>query len=393
MKTIEQLDLANQRVLMRVDFNVPLDDGVVDDNFRIQAALPTIKYCLNQNAAVVLMSHLGRPKGKVVPELTMLPVAEELEALLRHDIIFSQDCISDEAIEVSRQLDPGDVHLLENLRFHSEEEANEADFSARLASHGTVYVNDAFGTAHRAHASNVGVVSHFKQKGIGFLMAKELQFLRDKLDKPQHPFVVILGGAKVAGKLELIHKLVARADKLIIGGGMAFTFLRAKGLNVGASLVDESLLSEAGEILKAAESHKVQVLLPRDVIAAESVSAEAKWRVIPLEELKAAEIGVDIGPETSVEFIQALAGAATIFWNGPMGVFELAAFQTGTEMVITAISESTVQGAVSVVGGGDSAAAIDKLGEKKHFTHISTGGGASMELLSGNVLPALEVLV
>ncbi len=392
MKTIEQLDLKNQRVLMRVDFNVPLDDGVVDDNFRIQAALPTIKYCLNQNAAVVLMSHLGRPKGKVVPELTMLPVAEELEALLRHDIIFSQDCISDEAIEVSRQLGPGDVHLLENLRFHSEEEANEPNFAACLASHGTVYVNDAFGTAHRAHASNVGVVSHFKEKGIGFLMAKELQFLRDKLDKPQNPFVVILGGAKVAGKLELIHKLVTRADRLIIGGGMAFTFLRAKGLNVGASLVDESLLSEAGEILKAAESHKVQVLLPRDVIAAESVSAETKWRAIPLEQLEAAEIGVDIGPETSIEFTQALAGAATIFWNGPMGVFELSAFQTGTEMVITAISEATAQGAVSVVGGGDSAAAIDKLGENKHFTHISTGGGASMELLSGNVLPALEVL-
>lgn len=392
MKTIEQLNLKNQRVLMRVDFNVPLDDGVVDDNFRIQAALPTIRYCLNQDAAVVLMSHLGRPEGKVVPELSLLPVAEELETLLKHDIIFSADCVSDEAIEVSRRLKPGNVHLLENLRFYSGEGANEPDFAARLSHHGTVYVNDAFGTAHRAHASNVGVVSQFDQAGIGFLMTKELKFLRDQLDKPQHPFAVVLGGAKVAGKLELIRKLVIRADRLIIGGGMAFTFLRAQGINVGGSLVDESLLDEAGEILKAAGSHDVQVLLPRDVVAAESVSESAAWRVVPLERLKAGEIGVDIGPETCVEFGQALEGVRTIFWNGPMGVFELSAFQTGTQMIISAIAEATAQGAVSVVGGGDSAAAIDKLAESKYFTHISTGGGASLELLSGNVLPALEAL-
>ncbi len=392
MKTIEQLSLKGQRVLMRVDFNVPLDDGVVDDNFRIKAALPTIRYCLNQGAAVVLMSHLGRPKGKVVPELTMLPVAEELETLLMQDIIFSPDCISDEAIEGSGRLEPGNVHLLENLRFYPGEEANEPDFASRLAHHGTVYVNDAFGTAHRAHASNVGVVSHFSQAGIGYLMAKELKFLRDQLDDPQHPFVVILGGAKVAGKLELIRKLVSRADCLIIGGGMAFTFLRAQGNNVGSSLVDQSLLEEAGGILKAAESQGVRVLLPRDVVAAESISKEALWRVVPLEELEANEIGVDIGPETCVEFGQALEEVRTIFWNGPMGVFEIAAFRTGTEMIITAIAKATARGAVSVVGGGDSAAAIEKLTEHKYFSHISTGGGASLELLSGNVLPALEAL-
>jgi len=392
MKAIEQLNLKDQRILMRVDFNVPLDGGVVDDNFRIKAALPTIRYCLNQGAAVVLMSHLGRPKGKQIPELTMLPVAEELETLLKQDIIFSPDCISDEAIEVSGRLEPGNVHLLENLRFYPGEEANEPDFASRLARHGTAYVNDAFGTAHRAHASNVGVVSHFSQAGIGYLMAKELKFLRDQLDEPQHPFVVILGGAKVAGKLELIDKLVGRADCLIIGGGMAFTFLQARGNNVGGSLVDQSLLEEAGGILKAAESQRVQVLLPRDVVAAESISKEATWRVVPLEELKADEIGVDIGPETCIEFGKALEEVRTIFWNGPMGVFEIAAFQTGTEMIISAIAEATTRGTVSVVGGGDSAAAIEKLAEHKHFSHISTGGGASLELLSGNVLPALEAL-
>ena len=392
MKTVDQLNLKDQRVLMRVDFNVPLDNGVVDDNFRIKAALPTIRYCLNQGAAVVLMSHQGRPKGKQIPELTILPVAEELETLLRQNIIFSPDCISDEAIEVSGQLEPGDVHLLENLRFYPGEEANEPDFASRLARHGTAYVNDAFGTAHRAHASNVGVVSHFSQSGIGYLMAKELKFLRDQLDEPQHPFVVILGGVKVAGKLELIRKLVGRADCLIIGGGMAFTFLQAQGNNVGGSLVDQSLLEEAGGILKAAESQGVQVLLPRDVVAAESISKEAAWRVAPLEELKADEIGVDIGPETCVEFGQALEDVRTIFWNGPMGVFEVAAFQTGTEMIISAIAEASTRGAVSVVGGGDSAAAIEKQAEHKYFSHISTGGGASLELLSGNVLPALMAL-
>jgi len=392
MKTVEQLNLKSQRALIRVDFNVPLDDGIVDDNFRIRAALPTIKYCLEQGATVILMSHLGRPKGQPVPELTMLPVAEELETLLKQDILFSPDCVSDEALKVSEELKPGQVHLLENLRFYPGEEANEPDFASRLARHGTAYINDAFGTAHRAHASNVGVVDHFDQAGIGFLMTRELQFLRDRLDHPERPFIVVLGGAKVAGKLELIRKLLARADRLIIGGGMAFTFLKAKGFDIGSSLVDDSLLDEAEDILKAAETHGVQVALPRDVVAAESVSARAAWRVVPLEEIEEDEIGVDIGPEACAEFTQALEGARTIFWNGPMGVFEIASFQTGTEMIMSAITEATLQGAVSVVGGGDSAAAIEKLSKPRHFTHISTGGGASLELLSGNVLPALEAL-
>jgi phosphoglycerate kinase len=392
MKTLEQLNLKGQRALIRVDFNVPLDDGIVDDNFRIRAVLPTVKHCLDQGAAVILMSHLGRPKGQTVPDLTMLPVAEDLESLTKQAIVFSQDCISDQSIDVSEGLEPGQIHLLENLRFHPGEEANDSEFSSKLARHGTVYINDAFGTAHRAHASNVGVVFHFQEKGIGFLMEKELEFLHGRLEAPKKPFTVVLGGAKVAGKLELIRKLAAKADRLVIGGGMAFTFLKAQGYQVGSSLVDESLLDEAAEIMRVAESQGIGIFLPRDVVAATSLEKGAAWRVTPLDALEGHEIGVDIGPETCVEFTGALDGAATIFWNGPMGVFENPAYQTGTEMIMHVITEATSLGAVSVVGGGDSAAAIEKLSDSRFFTHISTGGGASLELLSGNKLPALEAL-
>lgn len=392
MKSIDKLTLEGQRALIRVDFNVPLDDGIVDDNFRLRAALPTIRHCLEQKTSVVLMSHLGRPNGKPVPESSLLPVAEDLERLLVQDIIFSQDCISDAALETSQGLDPGQVHLLENLRFYPGEEANDPAFAARLADHGTVYINDAFGTAHRAHASNVGVVSHFDEAGIGLLMVRELQVLKEQLDDPQRPYVVVLGGAKIAGKLELIHELLTKADRLVIGGGMAFTFLKARGENVGKSLVDDSLLEEAGLILESAQSQGVELFLPRDVVATDRISKDAAWRVTALSDLKADEMGVDIGPETCAEFGMALEGARTILWNGPMGVFEYAPFQTGTKLVIDTIIEATAQGAISVVGGGDSASAIDKLSNAKHFTHISTGGGASLELLSGHTLPALEAL-
>ncbi|MCH7858306.1 MAG: phosphoglycerate kinase [Candidatus Marinimicrobia bacterium] len=392
MKSIEKLTLKGQRVLIRVDFNVPLDDGIVDNDFRIRAALPTLRHCIEQNASVVLMSHLGRPNGHRVPESSLLPIAEDLETLLERDIIFSQDCISDEAVDVSRGLEPGQVHLLENLRFYPGEETNDPDFAARLANHGTVYINDAFGTAHRAHASNVGVVAHFDQAGIGLLMAREVQFLKEQLDNPKRPYVVVLGGAKIADKLELVHKLLAKADRLVIGGGMAFTFLKAQGKNVGRSLVDESLIEEAGKILEAAKSQGVEIFLPRDVVAADQISKDAAWRVVALSDLRPDEMGVDIGPETCTEFGMALAGARTILWNGPMGVFEYAPFQTGTQLVIDTIIEATSQGAISVVGGGDSASAIDKLSKAKYFTHISTGGGASLELVGGHTLPALEAL-
>ncbi|MFC1481494.1 phosphoglycerate kinase [Candidatus Neomarinimicrobiota bacterium] len=392
MHTVDQLDLKGQRALIRVDFNVPLDDGIVDDDFRLRAALPTIKYCLEQGASVVLMSHLGRPKGKVVEEFSLLPVAESLERLLQEDIIFSRDCISEQSIKVSRGLKAGQVHLLENLRFHPGEGSNDPEFAAKLAEHGTVFINDAFGTAHRAHASNVGVAKLFEQKAIGLLMAKEVKFLQEKIADPKKPFVVVLGGAKVAGKLELVREFLPKADRILIGGGMAFTFLKAQGANIGGSLVDDGLIDEAANVLKEAESQGVTILLPRDVCAAESVVETAPWRLTGLEELKPDEIGLDIGPETCAEFGMALQDAETILWNGPMGVFEFAPFQAGTEMIIAVIAEATARGATSVVGGGDSAAAIDRLSEARLFTHISTGGGASLELLSGKQLPAWEAL-
>jgi 3-phosphoglycerate kinase len=392
MKTIEDIHLKGQRALIRVDFNVPLDDGIVDDNFRIKAALPTIQHCQEEGAAVILMSHLGRPKGQANPEFSLFPVAEELQTLLNQDILFSSDCVSDQAIHVSQKLKPSKVHLLQNLRFHAGEEQNAPDFAARLARHGTVFINDAFGTAHRAHASNVGVTAHFREKGIGFLMAKELKFLGGALENPEKPFAVVLGGAKVAGKLELVRRLIEKADRLIIGGGMAFTFLKAQGLPIGGSLVDDSLLEEARAVLAEARAKGVLVFLPRDVAAAKEYSEDTRWRVIPLEEIRPEEQGLDIGPETCAEFAAALHDARTIFWNGPMGVFEFSAFQTGTEMIISTIGDATAEGAISVVGGGDSAAAIDRLSTAGRFTHISTGGGASLELVSGRELPAFEAL-
>ncbi len=392
MKTINDLDLKGRKVLIRGDLNVPLDDGIVDDDFRIRALIPTIVHVLEQGSGVILMSHLGRPKGKSVPEQSLLPVAEVLQTLLDQDIIFSQDCISDRSLEVSAGLQAGQVHLLENLRFYAGEEANDEEFAARLARHGQVYINDAFGTAHRAHASNVGVVAHFDQAGIGGLMAKELQFLQTKLENPKRPYVVVLGGAKVAGKLELVRRLLTMADRILIGGGMAFTFLKAQGHEVGNSVVDENLLTEAAAILELAHELGKQIILPRDVAAATNLSPNAPWRVSALAELEKDEIGVDIGPETCAEFGLALEDAGTILWNGPMGVFEFPPFQTGTELIIDTISHATSGGALSVVGGGDSVAAISKLSDSRHFTHISTGGGASLELLSGKTLPALEAL-
>jgi phosphoglycerate kinase len=392
MRTVDQLDLKGERALIRVDFNVPLDDGIVDDDFRLRAALPTINYCLDQGASVVLMSHLGRPKGKVVDEFSLLPVAENLERLLQEDIIFSRDCISEQSIKVSLGLKAGQVHLLENLRFHPGEESQAPEFAAKLAEHGTVFINDAFGTAHRAHASNVGVAKLFKQKAIGRLMAKEVKFLQERITDPKKPFVVVLGGAKIAGKLELVREFLPKADRILIGGGMAFTFLKAQGTNIGASLVDDELIDEAAKVLKEAAARGVSILLPRDVAAAESVRETTEWRLSSLEDMKSDEIGLDIGPETCTEFGMALQDAETIFWNGPMGVFEFAPFQAGTEMIIAVIAEATAAGATSVIGGGDSAATIERLSEVRHFTHISTGGGAALELLSGKQLPAWDAL-
>lgn len=392
MKTVDQLNLAGERVLLRVDFNVPLDDGIVDDNFRILSALPTIEYCIEQGASVVLMSHLGRPNGKYNREYSLFSVAEELESLLDLDIFFTNDCISDQALETSANLKPGQIHLLENLRFHPGEEANDPDFSKKISRHGTVYVNDAFGTAHRAHASNVGVVQHLKEAAIGKLMAKEYRFLETRIKEPKSPFALVLGGAKIAGKLDLIHNFMPTVDKLIMGGGMAFTFLKAQGHNIGGSMFDKRLLAKAGAVLKLADKENVEVILPVDVVATKEISEDSPWRVAMLNELKGDEKGVDIGPETCLIFGMALQGVQTVVWNGPMGVFEIPSFRAGTELVAKAIAHITGGDAISIVGGGDTASAVNMLDDPKHFTHISTGGGASLELLCGRKLPAWEAL-
>ncbi len=377
---------------MRVDFNVPLNDGDVINNFRIRAALPTIRYCISRNASVVLMSHLGRPNGEVVPQLSLEHVISELEHLIGKYINFSEDCISDESVTLSESLKPGEIHLLENLRFHKGETANDDDFSRALSRHGDIYVNDAFGTAHRAHASNVGVLKYMKSAAAGILLEKERKYLSEAIKNPEKPFTVVLGGSKVKGKIELIGNLLKYADHILIGGAMAFTFLKARGKNIGGSLVDSENLKTAENLLKQAERKGVSIHLPDDVLATPELSDAAPWRVILLEELEDDEMGVDIGPETCIRFQQILSSSNTILWNGPLGVYEISVFSTGTQSVATMIRERTEDGAKTIIGGGDTAAAIEKLNMQTGFTHVSTGGGASLELLSGNYLPAFKAL-
>ncbi len=392
MKKLAEIKLKDQKVLIRVDFNVPLLDGVVANDFRIRAALPTIKHCLVQGASVVLMSHLGRPKGKAVPEMSLEPVAEVLEEYLGCTVHFSDDCISEDAVEFSKSLKPGEVHLLENLRFHTGETKNIPEFAKKLAQHGSVYINDAFGTAHRAHASNVGVLEYMPVAAAGKLLEKERTYLSDAIRNPEKPLAVLLGGAKVSGKIELIKNLMNTADSILVGGAMAYTFLKVQGKKVGGSRIDDENLDVAEELLQLSKQKGVNIELPSDVVAAPEISDDAPFRVIDLEEFEDDEMGLDIGPETAMRFGAILSDAKTILWNGPVGVFELTNFATGTQAIISAIQATTEMGAVSIVGGGDTAAAIEDFNGQEGFTHISTGGGASLELLSGAYLPAFKVL-
>ena len=392
MKTITDLKLKGKRVLIRVDYNVPLNGGIVADDFRLKASLPTIKYCLNEGASVILMSHLGRPKGDLVPELSLDPVAFCLEELLDREVMFSDDCISKDAIELSQQMLPGEVHMLENLRFYKGEMDNDPEFCGYLAEHAEIYINDAFGTAHRSHASNVGVVSLVNQTAIGFLMEKELKYLVETMNNPVRPCALILGGAKIGDKIELIHNIVEKTDTIIIGGAMAFTFLKVQGKNVGSSLIDEENLEVAEDILRLSEKSNTNLVLPVDVVASSELSQDTPWRVANLEELKDDEAGYDIGPETTMNFELLLSGNKTIVWNGPMGVFEIPAFSTGTQAIASAVRDQTEEGAVSIIGGGDTASALKNYGITDGFTHISTGGGASLQLMCGKQLPALESL-
>jgi len=391
IKNLNTFDLKDKRVLLRVDFNVPLDNGVVADDFRIRSALPTIEYCLKQGAGVVIMSHLGRPKGNVNKNLSLIPVGESLADLLEMPIKFSHNCVSEDAHDTSLGISSGEIHLLENLRFHKEETLNDQHFSMLLAKHGQVFINDAFGTAHRAHASNVGIVNHFKQKGMGLLMEKEYVFLKDSFDRPKRPLTLILGGAKIGTKLNLINRFLNKSDMILIGGGMAFTFLKARGYEVGSSLVNDSMLNNANQILESAKQRNVRIILPSDFICAGSFNGKPEG-VFSNREIPNDMVGLDVGPNTIKKFNKHLGQSKTILWNGPMGVFENKHYATGSNEIAKKLVEMNDIGIVTIVGGGDTAAAIRKCGLQNDVTHVSTGGGASLELLSGKTLPAFEAL-
>lgn len=391
-KTIDDIDVAGKRVLVRVDFNVPLDgDAQITDDNRIRSALPTLWHLLEKGASLVLMSHLGRPKGAVSSGLSLGPVAKELHGLLGTSVLLAPDCIGGETADLARELKPGNVLLLENLRFHAEEEANDADFARQLAELGEgIYVNDAFGAAHRAHASTEGVTHHTKDNVAGYLMGKELKYLQEALAEPAQPFVAILGGAKVSDKIEVIENLLDKVDTLLIGGGMAYTFFKAQGREIGKSLLEEATVPIAADLLAKAGD---KLVLPVDCLVTQKFAAGAETQVVPTADMPVDWEGVDIGPQTRERFCQIVSDAGTVVWNGPLGVFEIEDFSAGTFAVARALEQATWEsGAVSIVGGGDTAAAVAKAGAHKRMTHISTGGGASLESLGGRLLPGVEAL-
>ena len=389
-KSIDQLDIAGKRIFLRVDFNVPVDkNGTVTDDTRIRAVLPTLKYALSKKARIILASHLGRPKGKPEPQFSLAPVARRLGELLKKEIRLAPDCIGPEVEKMVAAMKPGDVLLLENLRFHKEEEKNEAGFAQGLAKLADLYVNDAFAVSHRAHASVEGVTQFFPDKAAGFLMRDELHYLGKVMEEPARPLAAVIGGAKVSGKLEVLQNLAPRVDRLIIGGGMAFTFLKSLGMNVGKSLVEEDLLKTAKEILEETDKKGVKVYLPVDSVVADKMDPSAQTEVVPVSKIPADWMGLDIGPESLNCFGEALKDAKTILWNGPMGVFEMEPFSKGTMGMVQKIVSS---GAMSIVGGGDTDTAVHRSGLADKISYISTAGGAFLELLEGKKLPGVEAL-
>jgi phosphoglycerate kinase len=389
-RSIQNLDLSGKKVFIRVDFNVPVKDGRITDDTRIRASLPTIRYALDKGASVVLASHLGRPKGKPNPEYSLQPVAARLSELLGKHVEFAEDSIGDLARKAIERAGPGGVVLLENLRFHAEEEKNDPGFAKQLAELADVYVNDAFGSAHRAHASTEGIVHHVKESAAGLLMEKEVEYLGRVLQQPERPFVAILGGAKVSDKLEVIENLIPRVDALLIGGAMAYTFLEARGVPVGKSLVEEELLDAARDIERRAAERTLRFELPTDHIVAPKVEAGAPAKTLKVGDPAIDDwMGLDIGPETVQSYRNVIAAARTVVWNGPMGVFELDSFATGTLEIAKAVA--AVRG-TTVIGGGDSIAAVAKAGVTDRISHISTGGGASLEFLGGRTLPGVDAL-
>ena len=390
---LKDLELKGKRVLTRVDFNVPLDDQQqITDDTRIQAALPTLKYILEQGGRLIAMSHLGRPKGSRVPEMSLKPAAARLGELLGKDIALAPDSVGPEVESMVNRLSDGEGILLENLRYYKEETDNEADFCSKLGALGDVYVNDAFGTAHRAHASTEGVCKLFAKRAPGFLMEKELDYLGKALQNPERPFVAILGGAKISGKIDVITALIPKVDALIIGGGLANTFLKAEGLEIGASLVEEEKIELAKNTLSLAAEHGKSLLIPKDVVIADAFDNQANRKTVSVFEVSGNWQILDIGPSTIEIYKEEILKARTIVWNGPMGVFEMDNFSDGTKSVAESIAEATKGGAVSVAGGGDSVAAIAKWDLRDNITHVSTGGGASLEFLEGKTLPGIAAL-
>ena len=389
MRTIKDLDLNGKRVFVRVDFNVPIENGTISDDTRVRAALPTIKYASEHGATVILASHLGRPKGKPKPEFSLKPVADHLATLLGRQVAFAPDCIGPKAAEVIAA-NRGGVILLENLRFHNEEEANDPTFAKALADLADVYVNDAFGSAHRAHASTEGIVHHIAASAAGFLMAAEVEYLGKALGHPDRPFVAILGGAKVSDKLEVIENLLGKVDALVIGGAMAYTFLKAQGLPVGKSLVEDDLIDTARDLQSRAKARGLTFELPVDHVVAPKLDASAPAETIAVTDAAIGDrMGLDIGPKTTARYAEVIRGAKTVVWNGPMGVFEIDQFAKGTIGVANAVA--AVHG-TTIIGGGDSVAAVNAAGVADKMTHISTGGGASLEFLGGQELPGVRAL-
>jgi len=392
LRSIKSFDLKGQTILMRLDLNVPINDHKIEDDFRIRSCLPTIKYCLEEGASIVIMSHLGRPRGQFNSNYSLISVGESLAAMLEIPIKFSKDCISQDAIDTSISLKPGEVHLLENLRFYKEEQDNDLEFSNRLSRHGKLFINDAFGSAHRKHASNFGVVDNFKYYGIGLLVEKELKYLKEMTNKPKRPFVVLLGGAKVSTKIELIKRYLHLADQIIIGGGMAFTFFKAMGYNIGNSLLQETMVKNARSIIDLARSSGKELILPVDVMCSKSLASSPIDNAVDIREISNDIMGLDIGPKSIRLFNQILESSSTVIWNGPMGVFENNAYSNGTKLIAQNLSRISEDGVTVIAGGGDTSSALKHFDIVDKLTHVSTGGGSSLELMSGNNLMALERL-